>query len=135
MEQTMSTNPQKIMIVLFGILCVFFLASCGKSGDATSSIEAYIQALSDKNLAQISNLSCVDWEQNALIEVDSLTAVGSKIENLACEEAGKEGDSTYVSCTGYLALDYNGEIQQIDLSNRVYIARYEDGDWRMCGYK
>ena len=131
----MSTNHQKFMKVIFGMLCVIFLASCGEDNNATSSIDAYIEALSSKDQALISNLSCSDWEQNALIEVDSLTAVGSKVENLVCEEAGKESDLTYISCTGYLELDYNGELQQIDLSNRIYTARYEDGEWRMCGYK
>jgi hypothetical protein len=67
--------------------------------------------------------------------VDSLTAVGSKIEDLSCAETGQEGDNIFISCTGIIALDYGGEAQQIDLSNRTYIARQEAGEWRMCGYR
>jgi hypothetical protein len=129
-------NYRSYIFFLFGILCIVFLASCkSEKNGAKNAIEAYILALSNKDSVQISNLSCADWEQNALLEVDSLTAVGSTVENLACVESAQEGDMTLVTCTGSLALDYNGEAQQIDLSNRTYIARQEDGEWRMCGYK
>jgi hypothetical protein len=122
------------LIVIF--ISALLLVSCNKDNEgAKNSIEAYINALSNKDTAQISNLSCADWEQNALLEVDSLTAVGSKVDNLVCTETAQDGDVTYISCTGNLVLDYNGEAQQIDLSNRTYIARNEDGEWRMCGYK
>ncbi len=126
---------QTSYLVILGILISIVLAACnsGQNG-ASKGIEAYIQALSNKDTVQISNLSCADWEQNALIEVDSLTAVGSKVENLTCEQTGQDGADTYVSCTGVLALDYNGEAQQLDLSTRTYIARQEGGEWRMCGY-
>jgi hypothetical protein len=126
---------QRFLLLVGMVFIVFLLVGCssGKSG-AVQAIEAYIQALSAKDATQISNLSCADWETNALLEVDSLTAVGAKVENLQCAESGKDGNDTLVSCTGALALDYNGEAQQIDLSTRTYIARQEDGEWRMCGY-
>ena len=123
-------------VVFLGILIAYILTACGsRQNDASQAIEAYIHALSNKDAVQISNLSCADWEQNALLEVDSLTAVGSKVENLTCKQTGQDGADTYVSCTGVLSLDYNGEAQQIDLSTRTYIARQEDGEWRMCGYR
>jgi hypothetical protein len=132
----MLTKKYLSINILIVIICILLLSSCNKkSENAADSIEAYIQALSAKDSVQVSVLSCPEWEQNALTEVDSLTAVGAKAENLACEETGKEGDYAYISCTGYLALDYDGEIQQIDLSNRIYLALYDDGEWRMCGYK
>jgi archaellum component FlaF (FlaF/FlaG flagellin family) len=120
-----------ILCTLFGI--VLLACNNGQNG-AAQAIVAYIQALSKKDTVQISNLSCANWEQNALLEVDSLTAVGSTVENLSCAKTGQDGVDTYVSCTGVLALDYNGEAQQIDLSTRTYIARQEAGEWRMCGY-
>jgi hypothetical protein len=114
---------------------ILLLSACKNSQNgAPQAIEAYIQALSDRDSARISNFSCSDWEPNALLEIDSLTAVGSKVENLVCQTTGQEGNDTYVSCSGVLALDYNGEAQEIDLSTRTYIARQEDGEWRMCGY-
>jgi predicted small secreted protein len=126
---------QFISILIVTIMLIFLLAACSNAQDgAIKAIEAYIQALSNKDATQISVLSCADWEQDALLEVDSLSGVNSKVENLTCQQAGQEGADTYVSCTGVLVLDYNGEAQQIDLSARTYIARQEDGDWRMCGY-
>ena len=80
-------------IFIIMILSSIMLVSCSsEKDDAVHVIEAYIQALSEKDSNQISNLSCADWEQNALIEVDSLTSVGSKVENLKCEQDGQEGD-------------------------------------------
>jgi len=118
------------------IFAVIFLAACGGDGNgAASAIEAYIQALGAKDINQISMLSCADWEQNALIEVDSLTSVGTQVEDLECQERGAEGENILVDCTGFITLDYDGEIQQIDLSNRTYIALEEGGEWLMCGYK
>lgn len=125
-----------IIIVFLGMLITFILIACNnEQNDASKAIEAYIQALSNKDSAEISNLSCAEWEKSALSEVDSLTAVGSKIENLTCKETGQDGADSYVSCTGVLSLDYNGEAQQIDLSARTFIARNEGGEWRMCGYR
>lgn len=135
-EITLINHRFTSRVFLFIIITAIALVSCssGKS-EAAHAIEAYIQALSDKDSNQISSLSCADWEPSALIEVDSLTGVGTKVENMVCEEAGQDGSNVFISCTGALALDYNGEAQQIDLSNRTYIARQEGGEWRMCGYK
>ena len=134
-ENILTTYPWKLSITLLVFTLAILLLGCtkGQSG-AAQAIEAYIQALSNKDTAKISNVSCVDWEQNALLEIDSLTGVGSKVENLACAESGQSGADKYVSCKGVLSLDYNGEAQQIDLSSRTYIARQESGEWRMCGY-
>lgn len=123
--------------ILLLLTMLIFLSACSKQNEdgATRAIEAYIQALSNKDSNQISNLSCTDWEQNALVELDSLTSVGSKVENMKCEKSGQDGDNVFVSCTGAIALDYDGEIQKIDLANRTYIAKIEGGDWRMCGYR
>jgi hypothetical protein len=123
--------------IIFSCIIVFVLlvTACKNSqSGATQAIEAYIQALSDRDTIRINNLSCLDWEPSALLEIDSLTTVDSKVENLACQVTGQDGNDTYVSCSGVLALDYNGEAQKIDLSTRTYIARQEDGEWRMCGY-
>jgi len=118
------------------IIFIFTLVACqSEANDAPKTIEAYIQALSKQDANQVSSLSCADWEQEAVIEVDSFTAVSSEVRDLACQQSGQDGDSVYVSCTGVIALDYGGEAQQIDLSSRTYVARQEGGEWRMCGYR
>lgn len=132
----MRKYPRFVVIGLVLALLILIITACGNKQDSAGrAIEAYIRALSDKDSIQISNLSCASWEQDALLEIDSLTAVGSKVENLSCSTISQESDLAYVSCTGIIALDYNGEAQQIDLSSRTYITKQEDGEWRMCGYR
>jgi hypothetical protein len=127
-------NLSIYIVIIVSIFAIFLVGCKNSQNGPTYAIESYIQALSNRDSVKISNLSCSDWEQNALLEVDSLTAVGSKVVDLSCVQAGKDGSDTYVSCKGMLSLDYNGEVQQIDLSTRTYIARQEGGEWRMCGY-
>ena len=131
----MKNYPHKFIVLVFVNLCTVILIGCSKNQDgAPKAITAYINALSNRDTVQISNLSCADWEKSALLEVDSLTAVGSKVVDLSCDQSGQQGEDIYVSCKGMLSLDYNGEAQQIDFSSRTYIARQEGGEWRMCGY-
>ncbi len=132
----MKNYIHRLGTVVLILIIIFLLSGCkSEQNGATKAVEAYIQALSNKDSIKISSLSCADWEQNAILEVDSLTGVGSKVANLKCDQTGQTGSDTYVSCTGTLDLDYNGEGQQIDLSTRTYIARQEDGEWRVCGYR
>lgn len=118
------------------ILSATSVIACSSNRDgAAKTVETYITALSEQDANLISSLSCSEWEQTALVELDSFTAVSSKVENLSCTESSQEGDDVFVSCTGKIALDYGGEVQEIDLSSRLYIVRQESGEWRMCGYR
>jgi hypothetical protein len=128
--------PRFYTIATLSLLFSLFITACSSKKDsAAQAIEAYIHALSDKDSIQISNLSCAAWEQDALLEVDSFTAVSSKVVNLACTQTGQDTSEAYISCSGTIDLDYNGEAQQIDLSSRTYLAKQEQGEWRMCGYR
>lgn len=131
----MSKPKRYRAISVIGLLFLLLTACSSPQEKAAKAIEDYISALSNKDSVQLSNLSCNAWQPEALVEMDSLTSVGSKVENLACQQASEQGTDKLISCTGVIALDYNGEIQQIDLSSRTYIARQEDGEWRMCGYR
>ncbi len=127
---------QILWVILFTILSSLVLAGCGGAQNkGISAIEAYIQALVEQDANQLAILSCADWEASAQIELDSFTAVSAKLEGLSCQETGQEGDDILVSCNGMIVLDYNGEIQELDLSTRTYRARQEGGEWRMCGYR
>ncbi|MGE5123640.1 MAG: hypothetical protein ACM3H7_03925 [Acidobacteriaceae bacterium] len=132
----MTNRKISFSVLLILTLLILVLAACGTNDDgAAKTVEAYITALSEQDVSTVSSLSCADWEANALLEVDSFTAVSSKVDQLDCSESGKEGDDVLVSCTGKLALDYGGEAQEIDLSSRTYLVRQEGADWRMCGYR
>ncbi len=134
-ENALNNSQRVIQLFLPLLFCTSLLVACSSGKDAASqAIEAYIRALGNQDATQLSNLSCASWEAQAKLEMDSLAGVGSKVEDLACQQAGQDGNDTLVSCTGKLALDYNGEAQQIDLASRTYIARQEGGEWRMCGY-
>jgi len=124
----------RILLIVTSLILTLIGCSNDQTG-ASKTVEAYVKALSKQDANQISTLSCSDWEQNALLEVDSFTAVSSEVKDLACQESGQDGGNVFVSCTGTLALDYNGDIQEIDLSSRTYIVRQEGGEWRMCGYR
>jgi len=122
--------------LFFALVIILSLTGCGgeKEGAATA-IAAYTQALVAKDVDRLANLSCAEWEAQARTELDSFGAISVTLQGLDCRETGQEGQFTLVSCTGTISADYNGEILEIDLASRDYLARYEAGDWRMCGYR
>ena len=119
----------------WSILILLGLASCAGSSNPAAVVEDYFRALVEKDATQAVNLSCADWENGALTDVDTFSMYPAALENVACSDAGAEGDSHRVTCTGKAVLDYNGELQEIDLSARDYTVIKEGGEWRMCGYQ
>jgi len=121
----------------FWVIGLLFLAltACTRQSGAANGIEKYIQALSEKNRDQVINASCKAWEEQATIEVDSLELVGTKLEGLACQESGSDGDSRLVTCQGKIITTYDAETVELDLTKNTYIAVDEDGSWKMCGYR
>ena len=127
--------PTTKKLLLF-IVLILGLAACGGStqSPAAAAVENYLQALVAQDADKLVNYSCLDWESAALIELDSLASVTAQLDGLQCQEAGPQGSDTLVSCTGKMVLNYNGELQEMDLAARQYLARQEGGQWRMCGY-
>ena len=122
-------------IFLMCIVALLFSA-CGKASDpAVKVVEDYVNALVNKDANTISALSCADWESNAMLELDSLQAVSTRLENLACTNTGTEGTTTQVSCQGKIIATYDNEDQQLDLSVRVYQVTKQGGEYQVCGYK
>ncbi|HEX5840660.1 MAG TPA: hypothetical protein VFY26_22670, partial [Anaerolineales bacterium] len=76
---------------------------------------------------------CGDWEDDALIELDSFQAVEARLEAMACQQTGSDGDTALVDCTGSIIATYNDEDQELDLSVRTYQVVQEGGDWLVCG--
>jgi hypothetical protein len=125
------------MMTLAGILICLTIAGCQSrmaGQDAPATIEAYIQALLERDLNKAVNLSCASWEEQARVEYNSFEAVKSTIEGLACEDAGGEADATLVKCEGVIIANYGAEDLRIDLAGRTYQLKQEAGEWRMCGY-
>ena len=111
------------------------LAGCGGQDPAAAAVQGYLKALVAKDLVKLSNYSCADWEADAQVDLDSFTSVGTSLEDLQCKLESTEGNQTVVACTGKIVADYDGDLQEIDLSTRKYLAVQEGGEWRMCGYR
>lgn len=119
-----------------GIVALLFAACASSdSSSAPKAIEAYIRALVAKNQDQVVGAACAAYEEQAKLEYDSFAAVEPRLENLACTEAGTDGDNKLVTCQGVIKVAYNGEDQELALEGRTYIAAQDNGEWRMCGYK
>jgi hypothetical protein len=122
------------VIVIF-ILFLIIGACSGDKDSAASSVESYIQALVNGNADRLSTYSCAAWETNAKDELASFAAVKVSLNNMQCQESGKDGDTTLVSCTGKITANYGNEVLDINLADRTYMAIFEKGEWRMCGYR
>ena len=120
-----------IIVMLAGIL----LAACSGSGDAApaKAVEGYLNALVAKDESLLPTLVCADWEQDALIELDSFQAVTPRLDNAVCKQTGTDGDTALVQCTGKIIATYNNEDQELDLSTRTYQVVQDNGDWLVCG--
>jgi hypothetical protein len=123
------------MLVLIPILILTACGGAAQSSSAPAAIESYLNALVARDSARLIGLSCAAWEKDARQELDSFAAVKAELKNPGCKISGQSGLQTFVSCTGQIVANYNGEDQAIQLSERAFIAVQEGGEWRMCGYK
>lgn len=125
---------QNKIIFLF-TLCSLILSAC-KAGDsdASQTVENYITALASKNEAGLLSNSCAEYEDDALLVLDSLELVEVSLANgVTCQEIGNDGDTTLVNCAATLQMSYGGEPQELDFSNITYEVVNENGNWLVCG--
>ena len=116
------------------VLTTIILAACVSNSDApVQAVQNYLNALVNKEADKIPTLVCGEWETDAMIELDSLQAVTASLENVSCSQAGEDGDTVLVHCTGNIALSYDNENQYIDLSIITYQVVQQSGDWLVCG--
>ena len=126
---------KKLIFYMMLICLVISACSNDSTAGAATTTEDYINALADKDKSIITNLSCKDWEESAILEIDGLLSVEAEVNDLRCDVEGEEGESTLVKCKGSLDLTYNDEIRAIDLSRRTYYLEQVDGQWLVCEYK
>jgi hypothetical protein len=121
-----------ILLIVFATLTV---SACASNNDnaPVQAVEDYLNALVEKDANRLTTLSCGEWEQDALLELDSFQAVTARLEGLACEQTGTDGDTALVLCNGSIIATYNNEDQQLDLSVRTYQVVEEGGEWLVCG--
>ncbi len=102
---------------------------------AAKAVEDYLQGIVSKDVNKVSTLSCKDWEQQAIQELDSLQAVKAALSGVACSQSGTDGTTALVKCTGKIVITYDNENQELDLSLRTYRVTPSGGDWLVCGYQ
>lgn len=126
--------PSTCRFVLIGLV-LLALAACGQQDAPAQAVEDYLQTLVDKDADRLVTLSCADWEEQAIMEVDSFEAVSAELKDASCQTSGEDGDARLVSCTGTIVATYNDEQQELSLDRHTYHVVSEGGEWRMCGYK
>jgi hypothetical protein len=125
-------NFSLILLTMFTILMVSACASSNENAPV-QAVEDYLNALINKDADRLATLSCGEWEDDALLELDSFQAVTTRLEGLACEQTGTDGNTALVLCNGNIVATYNEEDQQLDLSVRTYQVIQEGGEWLVCG--
>jgi hypothetical protein len=125
------------LTVLVIILATLMLTACASSNDnaPARAVEDYLNALVAKDADRLSTLSCGEWEDDALLELDSFQAVNTRLEGVACEQTGTDGNATLVLCNGKIIATYDTEDQELDLSVRTYQVVQEGGEWLVCGVR
>jgi len=124
------------LIVLLICILALLVSACGQAKDpGAQAVENYLIALVNKDANALSALSCAHWESNAQLELDSLQAVSTRLEDLACTATGTNGTTTQVNCQGKILATYNNEDQQLDLSLRTYQVVLEGSEYLVCGYE
>ncbi len=127
-------RPIFLLALAVGIL--FSLSACANSADdPAAAAAAYWQALADKDSAQISSLTCADFEAEAQNTFDSFSSVAVELNDLTCKVNSQDGDTATVDCSGTFVASYGTENLTIDLADHSYSVVKEGGDWRMCGAK
>lgn len=125
------------LIVLVIIVSTMFLTACasGNENAPAKAVEDYLNALVAKDENRLSTLSCGEWEDDALLELDSFQAVTARLDGLACEQTGTDGEAALVLCQGKIVATYDNEDQELDLSVRTYQVVQEGGEWLVCGVR
>lgn len=123
-----------LLFLLVAIMATLITACSSSNSDAPAqAVETYLNALVAKDENLLPTLVCGDWEDDALIELDSFQAVEVRLDNAACAQTGSDGDTALVDCTGNIIATYNDEDQGLDLSVRTYQVVQQGGDWLVCG--
>ena len=125
------------LTILVMIIAALSLTACtsNNSNAPGQAVEDYLNALVAKEADRLATLSCGEWEDDALLELDSFQAVTARLEGVACEQTGTDGDIALVLCNGKIIASYDNEDQELDLSVRTYQVVQEGGEWLGCGVR
>ncbi|MCK6539459.1 MAG: hypothetical protein L6Q26_05320, partial [Anaerolineales bacterium] len=78
---------RKLIMLIALALAGIVLTACSSNTDAPAqAVENYLNALVNKEADKLPTLVCGEWEEDALIELDSFQAVTARLENVACSQ-------------------------------------------------
>jgi hypothetical protein len=114
-------------------------ATAGPTATATpdpalDAIYNYLDARARADVADVTALACEAFQGQAATEAVSFRSMQAKLDGVVCAVTGASGPYTLVGCGGKIVTTYGTETREWDLSNFVYQALVEDGEWKMCGY-
>ncbi len=129
-------SPKLLRITLLLLTTVLLLTACTSTeSGAAKAVQAYLQALVDKDQDRLLSTICPTWETDALLELDAMSLIETTLSNLSCEQTGKENDQALVVCQGSIDATYGTEIQKFDLGQRTFQVEQSGSDWLVCGYR
>ncbi len=122
--------------LLIILLTALLLTACANAGPGPEkTVEAYLNAIVSADENKITTLSCADWEDSALLELDSFQGVEVSLVDLQCKQSGTDGDTALVNCSGHFLTSYNGEETEVKLDARHFELVQQNGEWLVCGYR
>lgn len=121
--------------VIGAILLACLLAACAPTQTpASRAVESFLQALADKDESLMLSRVCTEYESGALLELDALAQVQTKLKDVSCQQVETDGDAALVTCNGSIASNYGSQFFSYGLTGRTYRVE-EDGDHLLvCGY-
>ena len=124
---------KKLLFISLAILLILLAACQSSEQQAVSTVEAYLRALVNKDESGLLNLTCADWQMDALLEYDAYGNVGTTLKDLSCQVASGDSTEVIVHCTGSIEATYQNEVQSFELDKRDFRLVNQGGDWLICG--
>jgi hypothetical protein len=102
---------------------------------AVDVIRRYLEARAAADVELTTALSCPAWKSQAVTEAISFRSMNAQLQEVSCETTGAADGYNLVVCQGTMLTTYGPDTREWDLSNQVYRAAPEAGEWKMCGYQ
>ena len=93
-----------LIMILLGTLSI---SSCSAGSSPAATIEGYLLALAEVDEISAVNLSCADWEEQALAESASFKTVEVTLEDIECQIDYESSDLSFVFCNGRFVFSYD----------------------------
>ncbi len=123
--------------LLLLVASILLFAGCSADNQDTAAakvVASFYETIVSQERDRIGTIACVDWEKNALREVDAFMGVKAELVDLSCTAKEITGDAGTVTCSGKISASYGNETTDFPLEGRVHTVVREQGDWRICGF-